>query len=285
VTSETHLSFGEGDVLVVDASNQMISGGQTDAGVLRRAFERGASLHSLPALHSKLYLFGRTAVIGSANLSNSRLFEGSLVTRDHVIVAGVASMIDQMVRRARRIDEKFLSRIERIKVDRMRTISHATARGRITDRGNRTWIAAVKELKEGAFPEEDSLVRRAIVKAALRKKDASSEVTWIRMLGNSSFRNIAKEGDSVLQIYTSLGSMRPRVFRSSPILDVQRRPTWTRFYVEAYSEDAEESLSWTEFSQLLRRVGSANISKRSIREIPNDIAQRIDTLWPRRRRG
>jgi phosphatidylserine/phosphatidylglycerophosphate/cardiolipin synthase-like enzyme len=105
-------------VLVCDASNHAISSGQTDATVLRRAFERGVELNSLQDLHAKLVLFGKTAIIGSANLSESALAEEVLITTDHVIHAAVASLIDEMVRRAVPIDVRFLDRISKIIVKR-----------------------------------------------------------------------------------------------------------------------------------------------------------------------
>ena len=40
VTSEEYVEFGEGDVLVTDASHEAIASGQTNAKLLERAFER-----------------------------------------------------------------------------------------------------------------------------------------------------------------------------------------------------------------------------------------------------
>lgn len=47
VASDSHLAFGDGDVLVTDASNALIEGGQTSARVLQTAHAKGAKLYSL----------------------------------------------------------------------------------------------------------------------------------------------------------------------------------------------------------------------------------------------
>src|SRR5688572_7885217 len=69
VTDDRFVVFGEGDVLITDASDGAITSGQTSATVLKAALKRGAKIVSIPGLHAKLYVFDRYAIIGSANLS------------------------------------------------------------------------------------------------------------------------------------------------------------------------------------------------------------------------
>src|SRR3989337_4427162 len=69
VSSDAILKFGQGDTLVVDASDDAIQAGQTSGSVLQRALTRGARVVSIPRLHAKVMVFGATAVVGSANIS------------------------------------------------------------------------------------------------------------------------------------------------------------------------------------------------------------------------
>src|ERR1044072_5576617 len=71
VSKGTPLSFGDGDVLVCDASDQAIKTGETDAAILKRFLIDGAELYSCPNLHAKILISGDSVVIGSANLSAS----------------------------------------------------------------------------------------------------------------------------------------------------------------------------------------------------------------------
>lgn len=71
VTEDQPLAFGEGDVLVTNASDHAISPGTTTPAVLRKLFERGVSLFSFPALHANVVVLDDTAFVSSANLSLS----------------------------------------------------------------------------------------------------------------------------------------------------------------------------------------------------------------------
>jgi len=263
----------------------MIAGGQTSAHVLRRAYRRGASLHSLPGLHAKVFLFGEIAVIGSANLSRSRYFEAGIITRDHVVISGVASLIDEMSRRADVIDDRFLDRISKIPVQR-KFVQRVPAsfRPSMTERGNRTWIIEVNQLREHAFPEETHAATRGLRLAEKHLKNQRNTISWIRFVGNRRFRSDARKGDSVIQIYKSLDLKYPRVFHHSAILRVQNEARCTRFYVESAPDEDKRSLSWTDFMRIARASGLRRISKHAMREISEEIARRLHQLWPKAKR-
>ena len=119
VTSDQHIQFGTGDVLIVDASDSAIAGGQTDAMVIERAFERGAQLFSLAGLHTKVIVFDRTVSIGSANisaLSRERLVEASLVADDSETTELAEAFLQDVLKRATLIDRAFIQRIKQIEV-------------------------------------------------------------------------------------------------------------------------------------------------------------------------
>lgn len=99
VTSEVHLKFGRGDVLVCDATDNAISSGQTSAEVLRRTCARGTKVYSSPGLHAKAIVVGRIAIVGSANMSASSastLDEAAIFTDDARAVAGVRMLVAQL---------------------------------------------------------------------------------------------------------------------------------------------------------------------------------------------
>jgi phosphatidylserine/phosphatidylglycerophosphate/cardiolipin synthase-like enzyme len=99
VTSDDIVRFGEGDTLVVDATDSAIAEGRTDALLLERAFKRGAKLFSVDGLHSKIMVLAGKAIIGSANLSDSsvnHLHEVALVTDQAAIVAMTITMVNNL---------------------------------------------------------------------------------------------------------------------------------------------------------------------------------------------
>jgi hypothetical protein len=83
-----------GDVLIADASVRAIRSGQTDARLLRKLHDAGVIIYCREGLHSKVALFGKHAVVGSANMSGSDLIEASVITDSAIIVSGVAAFIE-----------------------------------------------------------------------------------------------------------------------------------------------------------------------------------------------
>ena len=162
VTSEEYVEFGEGDVLVTDASHEAIASGQTNAKLLERAFERGAKLYSLDGLHAKVLHLGGTAVIGSANLSETSArpstVEAAWVSDSPTAVGMATSLINQLTVQARAIDASFLERILKIKV-----IAHPRAKGKrrkpapVKVRKPRTWTVGVHELIKD-YPAEQMAI-------------------------------------------------------------------------------------------------------------------------------
>jgi hypothetical protein len=279
VTSEAHVVFGAGDVLVCDASPLAIASGQTDARVLRRAFQRGAELHSFAGLHAKVMVFGEIAVIGSANLSASALVEAALITTDHVVLAGVASLIEDIVESAEIIDDRFLDRIGKIVVKRSRGPRAGRRKPTFADRGRRTWLVRVNELADDAFPQEARAVEKGLADAQRKHRNHRSDVGWIRVAGNSSFRQKARAGDTVIQIWKDLGSKRVRVLKNTAICHPQRTRKWARFYLEEIVGTQALSMSWTDFERLARSSGLKTLSKVSVKSIDADVAEEIVRRW------
>ena len=144
VTSDSHLKFGRGDVLVCDASDQAIGSGQTTAAVLEAAVGRGAQVYSSPGLHAKVLVLGRVAVVGSANMSASSastLDEAALITDDARAVVGVRVLVEKLARGGDRVDDDFIARILKIKVRKARNGSRR--RRRVTVPESRAWLMSV----------------------------------------------------------------------------------------------------------------------------------------------
>jgi hypothetical protein len=217
------LKFRGNDTLVVDASDHAIASGQTSAKVLSAAYKRGAKLFSMEGLHAKTLVCGRVAVVGSANLSASsadNLIEAAAIMDDATIVAQAAAFIDQLTGLAVPVDYQFLRRILAIKVKRQgwfprRQISAVEARG------GRSWLVGIQELAEGAHPDEADRAEAGSKKARPRRSSSRNDVSWIRYIGKDSFRRLASEGDTVVQIWRPIRGKRATVFRPCPILHRQ----------------------------------------------------------------
>lgn len=79
------LPLKKGSRLVVDASLQQVSTGQTCPAELLKLVKRGVEVYSMPQLHAKVFVIGNSAYVGSNNVSaNSehRLQEAAIGTTD-----------------------------------------------------------------------------------------------------------------------------------------------------------------------------------------------------------
>jgi hypothetical protein len=279
VTTDSMIKFGAGDVLIADASDHAISSGDTSAAVLARAARRGAELFSLPNLHAKIMLLGGAAVIGSANVSESSatsMIEAALVTDDPSAVGMATALIVRLKEQAQPIDEAFLLRISAIKVKR-----RAWRRGRakkVRVDPHQSWIIRVYEENRDRPDEAEGIAAGQNV-AAKRLTRKNSEPSWIRWIGNSRFRTEAKEGDTVIQVWSTGAQTRPSVvYKHTQILHRQNEPKCTRFYVEARADEDETSLPWGEFKALLKKVKLSD-KKVSARLIDERRATALSELW------
>jgi hypothetical protein len=90
------LPLREGSTLVVDASERTVGAGQTCPKDLLVMLKRGVRVFSVPNLHAKVYVIGRSVYIGSANASNhsaKQLREAILYTTDPDVVAAARQFV------------------------------------------------------------------------------------------------------------------------------------------------------------------------------------------------
>lgn len=281
VSSTARLNFRKGDVLICDASDRAIKSAETSAKVLRSLMRKGVDLYSMSDLHAKVVLFGKTALVGSCNLSISsaeELTELAILTDRKQLVAQATAFLYGLREISRRIDRSFLTRISKIKVNARRRRRRRKPPP-TTKFGNKVWIVSVKQLEENKYPKEQPFVQKAENKARQIVSDKSTDVSWIRWTGKSKFRSHAREGDIVIQIWESLSGKRVSVFEPCPIVLRQDVHHWTRFYV-AEPDDCKYH-TWDKFRKEAKRLGITSISKSTIRELRPREVLLIEQLWNR----
>lgn len=280
VTADDIVEFGEGDVLVTDASRPAIASGLTSARLLHRAFRRGAELYSLPGLHAKVMVLDDIAVVGSANISNSsrkHLIEAAWVTDDVTARGAALSMIAQLARKSEVIDHAFITRILAIDVDapRRRALRRATP-GTFKTPRPRTWIATVHEL--ATVPEADrGAIEAGTAEVSQSLPAVGYEPSWIRSTSNTLFRRQAAVGDAVIQIFYPIGRVRPTVYRPAII---RARRTNRRCSLVFLEEPTAGTLAMAAFQRLLGAAGLRRaIGATPTCQLRDDIAEKLVGLW------
>lgn len=91
------LPLPQGSRLVVDASERAVASGQTCPTDLIKLVRNGVIVHSVPNLHAKVFVLGRAAYIGSANVSRrsaSQLVEAVIRSTDPGVVLAARQFVN-----------------------------------------------------------------------------------------------------------------------------------------------------------------------------------------------
>lgn len=112
--------FCAGDVVVCDASDGTIKSSSTSRKALNDLVRRGVHVYSLKNLHAKVICIGGTAVVGSMNASASStsMHEAAVFITSDKDVRAARQLIRDFAAQATEVDEQFLRRIGRLKINR-----------------------------------------------------------------------------------------------------------------------------------------------------------------------
>jgi hypothetical protein len=101
-----------GDVVVVNGSREALASGATSARVLRAWFERDVHVYVHETLHAKVFVAGRTAFVGSANVSarasQDSTIEAAVQTTDPRVVADARAFVRRLAGDATAVSEAWL---------------------------------------------------------------------------------------------------------------------------------------------------------------------------------
>lgn len=281
VTDDRHIKFGKGDTLVVDASDEAIGAGQTDASLIARALKRKASLYSLGGLHAKVLVLDSIAVVGSANLSvgSETNFEAAMQTDNPTVVSSAKTFVSDLSKQGTKIDQPFVDRISKIPVRRRKVSKGASRKVRVKSiQTPRTWLAGLRPTVTTASEESVAQGRKVAEK---RLKDESSDIFEIYVKGESKFRKDAKRGDLAVVIWTPAKKSKPDcVYRHARILNRKEVDGYTVVYVEESKEGANQTITWPRFKKLCKQAGiNWTPSQWSMREIDRQASDLLHELW------
>jgi hypothetical protein len=276
VSTSRLLTFRKGDILVCDASDHAVRAGETSATVLARFYRAGAELYSCPYLHAKVLVLSRYVLIGSCNLSESsakNLRELAVVLSDSSVRSQAVAFIHRLTENATPIDASFLKRIANIPVTKRRRRYH---RKRLAIRlGDRTWVVRTHEIDPARYKTEQPLVEEAESEVKKKLHKPKADIGWVRFTGKSTFRSLAHEGDTIVDLYSLRRGKQITVYAPAAVRKRQDHGKWTRFYFETPGN----TMSWTAFQRELKKLGIKTIKKNSTKELSDRDAELVDVIW------
>jgi hypothetical protein len=190
-----------GDVLVTDASPRAIRSGQTRTPSCCASCTAPASLSTAErAFTPRFALFGKRAIVGSANMSGSNLIEASVITDNPVVVSGVAAFIKKLSTVRTKLSDHDIQKLCAIEVVRT---GHFTGRRRASNPvrrlGKATWKLGVREVKDPT-ERQQKRIDRSTRELKERLGTNEDDLGWIQWGKKSRFGRECRAGDTLIQI-------------------------------------------------------------------------------------
>jgi hypothetical protein len=195
------LPLNRGSSLVVNASEIAVKTGQTSPAALLSLLRKGVRIYSDPNLHAKVYVFGSTAFVGSANASASSaeaLVEAVVRTTDRSVVRSTRSFVQDLCTAP--IGPTELERLAPLY--REPRVGRGRGKGlpnRAQGRPPRIWLSRVSE---GTMPPDAAEVEDEVAERARRKRERRSYIIADAFWSGSPPYRL---GDTLIELY-ELGS-------------------------------------------------------------------------------
>lgn len=285
VTAET-VKFGESDVLVVDATRQAITSGETAAQVLLEAHEAGAQIYNCPYLHAKLLVMDDTAIIGSGNLSGNspNLHECAVLTDQSSLVGQASAYIQQLRERSRLLTQRDLIALTKLPVVRRGGRGQGkTKSGLTTKLGTRRWLVGVTPIDESRMSAADQATNeRALSKLATKLDKDREDLDWVRLRGSSKMRQESKVGDLMI-VATGSHSKTNHLSVSPPSPILARANSENSTFLYYLCSSRKPDIGKLKLAELLRDSGSNVVpTPRMVRELTPEVFQALERHWPKR---
>jgi hypothetical protein len=282
------LVFDDGDILIVNASDEAIKLGQTTAKALRQAYEAGAKIFSHSNLHAKIYILGQRIWVGSANSSQSSrrdLIECLASSDDPHAVSEDICFVDVLSQKATPVCDVFLSRVDKIPINKRPR--PARPRPALPTVGTpRCWLLGIDE--EGVYPGTEDYIDK-------QNKYLQKELDGVGSLEEAhsfwwphrktKFMHEARVGDLLIYVNLPVWRANPEevyVYKHARIAAItQESQVTAKVFHLAYPKNWDTTkLRWSGFKALMRSAGwRRELSLHSHREIPKWVSQSIYERW------
>jgi len=216
------LPLERGSRLVVDASERAVASGQTCPADLLKLVKRGVAVYSVPNLHAKVFVLGKTAYVGSTNVSGrsaSQLVEAVLrTTEPGTVQAARKFVVDHCLHELTPEVLKHLSKLYRPPL-----IPGGKAKqGSVPDSAKRPTLPrlVLAQLHLMEWSDRDQALHDAglVVARKRREHPRSFELTSFRVAGRCRY----EPGDVVIQV-TDEGAGKVRVSPRANVQHIRRR--------------------------------------------------------------
>lgn len=248
------LPLQAGDLLIVRLDEATVKSGQTSPFEVGKFLRRGVEVHAQSNLHAKVFVFGKTAVIGSTNVSSTseeHLLEAVVETSDRRTVSAATAFVRSL--RGDVVTPQYAKRLEKLYVP-PRILGAGRPRSRQTMRGAGQSVLWAVKLETGAWIDEDYVQQDAGEPLARKKlKNTRHYVVDDFAWTPAGFGRKVRLGQRVLQIVEESSE---KVYAEAPyrVVRVQRYRVRNSSRVMVFVERKKRSRR-VGLGRLLERLG------------------------------
>lgn len=269
------LSLKKGDILLVAMDLGNIRAGQVNPHEIQKLYDKGVLIFNLPNLHAKIYLFDKTAIITSANVSShsaNHLLEAAILTDDKSIFQNAETFINQHC--IETVEQDYIELCKENYNPPKNFVAKRIPQTKTNFKGqlSRLWVISTKPID---FTDDDYEVLEkdeAIFEKKISNK-RTFELSEIKYSIRDKFINSVKEGDILIEIVTH--KVRTHVLQPKRALGVTFNKKQGKAYLRVEERKKPITKGWTNLEIELRRNGIKAITKKSTREIKNDDTKKI----------
>ena len=248
------LPLQAGDLLIVRLDEATVKSGQTSPFEVGKFLRRGVEVHAQSNLRAKVFVFGKTAVIGSTNVSSTseeHLLEAVVETSDRRTVSAATTFVRSL--RGDVVTPQYAKRLEKMYVP-PRILGAGRPRSQQTMRGAGQSVLWAVKLETGAWIDEDYVQQDAGEPLARKKlKNTRHYVVDDFVWTPAGFGRKVRVGQRVLQIVEESSE---RVYAEAPyrVVRVQRYRVGNSSRVMVFVERKKRSRR-VGLGRLLERLG------------------------------
>ncbi len=269
----TQLALKKGDTLLVAMTLSNVKAGQVNPFEIEKLYNKGVHIFNLPNLHSKIYLFDKSVIIGSANVSSNSadtLIESGLLTDDIKTVSQADSFIKTHC--IEKVEQDYIEVCKKnynppkfFGSRQKRTITKSKFKGQLS----RLWVISTKHSSvEDEIPAKDDKHFDEMIsnKRTFKKEKISYPLS-------NSFIQQVREGDIIIEVFTA--KVNSKVFEPKRALGVSLNKLKTHKILLVEERKNPKTKGWKKLENILRQNGVKAVTKNSTREIKNDNTKKI----------
>lgn len=271
----TQLTLKKGDTLLVAMTLNNVKAGQVNPFEVEKLYKKGVCIFNLPNLHSKIYLFDKKVIIGSANVSSNSadtLIETAVLTDDSKTILQADKFINNNC--IEKIEEDYIKVCKRnykppkFLGNKKKRTSTIKFKGQLST----LWVISTK-LTDWKEADHETLEtdRKVFEKKITDKKKL--ELYEVKFGASHRFINKVKEGDIIIELFNY--KTRTQVVAPKRALGV----TWDKRRKVAFlrTEQSKKPItkSWPQLKKNLQRNGIKMITKNATRQIENEATKKV----------